>query len=169
MHNRRNGPYQASALSSSAETTATRHRKMTATRRTGVIMIATATAFAEWTATGLNRHSQTLLFRLSRHRQPNCLSSSFALPTASSTSLYSWPAASSNPTSPPHQMLIKPKESIKDEGRWKALEPPQVRAIRKRELRKEDAKGLWDAYEVVTRFQIGRRDVQLPNNLQRDS
>ena len=70
---------------------------MTATRQTGVIMIDTTTALAEWTVTGLNHHSETLLFRLPHHRQPDCLSCSFACRTAPSTSFYSRPTSSSSP------------------------------------------------------------------------
>ena len=63
-------------------------------------MIDTTTALAEWTVTGLNHHSETLLFRLPHHRWPDCLSCSFARRTAPSTSFYSWPTPSSS-SSPP--------------------------------------------------------------------
>ena len=132
-------------------------------------MIDTTTALAEWTVTGLNHHSETILFRLPHHRQPDCLSCSFARRTAPSTSFYGWPtpSSSSSPptrcssfenirlpsTHPPVSITIsrppvpwkihsplslglppKPKESIKEKGRRKALELPQVHAVRKREL-----------------------------------
>jgi len=69
-------------------------------------MIDTTTTLAEWTVTGLNHHSQTPLFRLCRHRQPNCFSSSFARSTAPSASFYSRPMASS-PPAPPDARLSK--------------------------------------------------------------